>query len=143
MTMELADYQTYVHQRLWLRLLIYFFLLSVITGVAGLEIWRSKVGVIWPIVGLTLGVLGGVLFSRIYKIYWDKRAGQVIAKLDAYGAGVLVLYILFELNRDKIVGYFVHGPAVAATSLAVLAGLIFGRVLGMRRKIGDLIEQNA
>jgi hypothetical protein len=91
---------------------------------------------------LLLGGGIGVIITRIYKISWDHNAEKVIHHLDLYGIVILVLYGLFEFFRTTIVGYFIQGPSVALTSLALLAGLMIGRVLGIRGKISAVIKEN-
>ncbi len=85
--------------------------------------------------GLLAGIVIGILFSRIYKISWDKDADHAINKTDLYGAALLILYIVFDLTREHLVTLFIHGNAVGATSLALLAGAFYGRVLGTGRSI--------
>ncbi len=71
----------------------------------------------------------------------NKDAKKVVSRLDTFGIGILILYFLFEILRGNIVGFFTHDVQVATTGFAVLAGIMFGRVLGTRGKIIEVLEE--
>lgn len=74
---------------------------------------------------------------------WNDDAKKIVSRLDMFGGGILILYILFEILREQIVGYFTHDVQVGTVGFAVLAGIMFGRVLGTRGKIIEILkEQN-
>jgi Kef-type K+ transport system membrane component KefB len=77
----------------------------------------------------------------MYKISWDSTAEQVISKFDFFGIVILFLYIGFEIFRERIVEQFVHGPSVVAVSFAVLAGIMYGRVMGISGKINKIFKE--
>lgn len=98
--------------------------------------------VIWQVVlGLLVGIILGSLFARMYKISWDKDAQHVTSRIDLYGVGVLLLYVVFELFRDTIVHVFTHSESVPAISLALLAGTMYGRVIGSGRVIMKILKE--
>lgn len=72
---------------------------------------------------------------------WDKDAKKVVSRLDIFGGVVLGLYILFELFRERIVGYFTHDIQVSTAGFAVLAGIMIGRILGTRGKIIQILKE--
>jgi hypothetical protein len=77
------------------------------------------------------------------KLSWDHITGKIISRMDTLGIFLLIIYIPFEIFREKIVGLFVHGPIVFVVSFALLSGIMYGRVLGIRGKIRSLFkEQN-
>lgn len=77
------------------------------------------------------------------KLSWDHESGKIISRMDTLGVALLLIYIPFEIFREKIIGLFIHGPAVFTVSFALLSGLMYGRVLGIRGKIRSLFkEQN-
>jgi hypothetical protein len=131
----------FVDKKLRNRLGLYLFISVVIFGVVVYQITQNNIGISLPLLGLIVGVFIGILFSRTYKIYWDHDGQQVVSRMDSYGIALLVLYILFEIFRERIVGIFVPGPALFGVSFAVLAGVMYGRVLGMRGKIGRIIKE--
>ena len=132
----------HVHEPLLLRLWIYVVLSILILALLVYHALTDHLNITYPSLALLVGTIFGVAITRIYKISWDHNAEKVIYHLDLYGIVLLVLYILFELFRTSIVSYFVHGPSVALTSLALLGGLMIGRVLGIRGKISSILKEN-
>lgn len=131
----------HLHRNLRIRLGIY---LAVSFVVAGFVIYNAVTTGhfgIFAIVGVGLGLLVGYFASRIHKIRWDDTAEKAIAKVDAFGGVILVLYILFEVFRSKIVGNFVEEANVTVTSFSILAGIMYGRVLGIRGNVVKVLKE--
>ncbi|MEJ0001868.1 MAG: hypothetical protein WDN09_01635 [bacterium] len=135
------DLKDKVHKRLRMRVIIYFVISIVVLGVSIFHILKDGANAFLALVGLLVGIVIGTVVARMYKISWDKNAAQVISKFDAVGVIILVLYVVFEVFRSKIVGYFVHGPSVLAVSFAILAGIMYGRVFGIRGKVRQVFEE--
>lgn len=117
--------------RLWLYLAIFFLGL-------GLTIYygiKDQIPVLYLLAGTAVGIILGMLVSRMQKISWDEAKEQVVAKLDALGIVILVLYILFTIFRNTLVHLFVHLPHINAISFSIMAGIMLGRVLRIRRKV--------
>jgi Kef-type K+ transport system membrane component KefB len=130
-----------VHKRLRLRVVIYFIISVIVLGISIFHIIEDYASVSLCVVGLLLGVLIGLGVARMYKISWDNTAEQVISKFDFFGIVILFLYIGFEIFRERIVEQFVHGPSVVAVSFAVLAGIMYGRVMGISGKINKIFKE--
>jgi hypothetical protein len=141
--MDFDDIQEYAHTRIKIRLIIYILIALAMYAITIYYIARDELGFILPIIGAAVGLVGGFLTSRIFKLTWDKKAQQVISEYDFIGGVILGLYIIFEIYRERIVSYFIHGPAVVAVSFAVLAGIMIGRILGISRKVNRIINENA
>jgi hypothetical protein len=77
----------------------------------------------------------------MFHISWNHDAKKVVSRFDVYGVIILVLYIFFEIFREKIVGYFTHDIQVGTVGFALLAGIMFGRVLGTRGKIMKILKE--
>ena len=88
--------------------------------------------------GLILGALVGIVASRMQRLDWDEFEHKAVGKFDAVGVVVLILYIVFSLNRSRITAAWVPAQHAPATSLAVLAGAMLGQVLGVRRGLVKL-----
>ncbi len=130
-----------VHKRLRIRLTIYFIVSILVLGISVFHVISDNASPILSAVGLVLGMIAGIVFSRMQKISWDEKASQVIGAFDAVGIVFLVLYILFEVFRNAIVARFVSGPSLVAVSFALLAGLMYGRVMGTKGKIKEVFEE--
>jgi len=94
------------------------------------------------IIALLTGIILGILTSRMYHISWDKNAKKVISRLDIYGVIILILYIVLEIFRDRIVGFVTNDFEVGTIGFALLAGIMFGRVLGTRGKIIKVLHEH-
>ncbi|MGB2787242.1 MAG: hypothetical protein WBB94_02565 [Candidatus Saccharimonadaceae bacterium] len=130
---EFAD--KHVNPKLRRSLRIYFVVAVIIFIFVVINTIRSGANPMTVLLGLIAGVLIGVLFNRIYRISWDKKADHAIYKMDIFGIVLLVAYIAFDLSRGHLVELFIDGNSVAPTSLALLAGAFYGRVLGTGREI--------
>jgi hypothetical protein len=110
----------------------------------GVSLWHiitDDASILGSIIGLCVGIGLGFIVARMVKITWDEQIEQVIGTFDAVGIVILILYILFEINREKIVAHFVGDASILAVSFAVLAGIMYGRVLGIRGKIKKVFTE--
>jgi uncharacterized membrane protein YqgA involved in biofilm formation len=130
-----------VHTRLKRRIVLFLGISVVMTGISIFHVIREWISILYTILGLSIGLVIGLSVARIFKISWDKKAKQVISKFDTIGIIILVLYLAFEIFRTKIVGYFVNRHSVFAVSFAILAGVMYGRFLGIRGKIRQIFEE--
>ncbi len=130
-----------VHTRLKRRIVLFLGISVIMTGISIFHIIRDGASILHTIVGIVIGLIIGLSVSRIFVISWDGKAGQVISKFDTVGIILLVMYIVFEIFRTKIVGYFVNRHSVFAVSFAILAGIMYGRFLGIRGKIRQIFEE--
>jgi hypothetical protein len=87
------------------------------------------------VLAILIGLVAGVISARMYKITWDKNEEKVVGRIDIYGVIVLVLFILFELNRGIIADLFVNGESLGSISLVLITSALFGRILGTSKKI--------
>lgn len=132
----------HVSHGLRLRLALFILFAGAVLGIVIYDTIRDGVSFILSLGGISIGMLFGFILSRIYKIYWHEDSQKVIFKMDILGGILLVLYILFELYRESIVSEFIHGSIVVTLSVAIVAGMSIGRVLGIRRKIRKVVEEN-
>lgn len=136
-----AHARTHINPKLRRNLRL-FLLISVVLLIAVIAETISYGAVPWQVgLGLLVGVGLGTLFARMNKLSWDKDAQHVTSNIDTYGVMVLVLYIAFELSRDMIVHFFTHSESVAAISLALLAGTMYGRVIGSGHVIVKILKE--
>lgn len=86
-------------------------------------------------VGAVVGLIIGVVASRMHVLSWDEVSGQVVGRLDSAGAIILVCYIVFSLSRETLLGLWFAAPVVGVAGLATLSGLMAGQVVGTGRSI--------
>lgn len=131
----------HLNKRIWTRLLLYFAISVILFIVTIFSAVRHDIFFGYVLAGLVIGSLLGIFLSRINKLSWDNNAEHIISQLDLYGGILLVVYILFEVFREKIVEQFVPEPVVSTVGFALLAGIIYGRFLGMRGKIFKILRE--
>ncbi len=131
----------HLHRYLRLRLGIYLVIAIVVGVFVIFNSVRNSIPGVFAIVGVLFGIVIGALFSRIHKISWDEKASKVIARMDVFGIVIMILYTLFEIFREKIVGKFVGQADVTVTSFSVLTGIMYGRVIGIRGNIKNVLNK--
>jgi hypothetical protein len=136
-----TDNRDKVHKKLRTRVMIYAVVSLVVLIISTYHIVQDHGSALYSFIGLVAGTVLGVIVSRMNKISWDKNAMQVISSFDALGIVILVLYVAFEIYRERIVSQFVDVNSAVAVSFAVLAGLMLGRVLGIRGKIRQIFTE--
>lgn len=136
-----AHARTHINPKLRRNLRL-FLLISVVLLVAVIFEAVRYHAEVWQVgLGLVVGVILGSLFARMYKLSWDTDAQHVTSSIDIFGVVVLVLYVAFDLSRGSVVHLFTHSEAVPAISLALLAGTMYGRVVGSGRVIVKILRE--
>ncbi len=136
---KLAEKHT--DKKLRFRLKIYFLISFAMLGVVIFEIITHAVTIPLAFVAIILGAVLGVIVARMFRISWNHDAKQVASQLDVFGIAILALYILFSIFRGRIVGYFIHGPAIGGFSMSLVAGVMIGRTIGTRGKIIKILKE--
>lgn len=93
--------------------------------------------------GFLAGCVIGVLLVRTKVLGWDASEQRVVGTMDAVGAVILIAYlVLFVFNKGNIVGHWISNPQeVAATGLAITAGVMLGRTVFTIRAIRGVLEK--
>ncbi len=132
----------HLHRFLRWRLAIYLAVAISVGAFVIYDAYRNSIPGIFAAVGVFIGLCLGYAASRIHKIYWSDRASKVIARMDMLGIFILVVYLSFELHRRRIVGSFVGDADAAVTSFSILAGIMYGRVLGIRGNVVRVLKEH-
>ena len=127
--------KTHASRRLRLNLRILFAVYLVLLGVTLYQVIAAQ-AIFWQVIlALAIGLVAGLISARMYKITWDRHEAEVVGRIDIYGIAVLVLFAIFELNRNVIAGTFVHGPSLGSIGFVMITSALFGRILGTSKKI--------
>jgi hypothetical protein len=113
----------------------------ILFGLILYDVIRHTLRIDLGLIGIAIGMIIGIFTSRMYHISWNTDVKKVVSRLDIYGIGIIILYILLEVNRGKIVGYFTHDFEVTTIGFAVLTGIMAGRVIGTRGKILQILKE--
>ena len=138
---QLRNHGHHIDRRLRFRLRLYFFIALILLIILLFNIFRGALSIEFGTLGFIIGIGVGIITSRMFHTSWDKDAKKVISRFDLYGVIILVLYIAFEVFRSTIVTYFTHDIQVSTTGFAVLAGVMFGRVIGTRGRIIEVLKE--
>ena len=141
MPQSLHPHSHHLDKGLRRRLYLYFGISIILILILLYNIARNALRVDLGVIGLSMGLGLGILTSRMYHTTWNKDTKKVISRLDTFGIIILVVYVVFELLRERIVGYFTHDFQVGTVGFALLAGIMFGRVLGTRGKIFKILKE--
>lgn len=134
--------KAYLDRKIRRRIRFYAGVFILALGAMGVELFIVGPSALLPAaVCLAVGVGLGLLATRKFKLRWDPAAHNVVGKLDLVGGAVLVGYILFTIFRRHLVDIWLPTEVVGAGSLATLAGLMVGQVLGTINKIKELLNK--
>ena len=130
-----ANIRNHASRRLIMNLRILLVVYVVLLFVTLYQLVVSQ-AIFWQVLlAIVIGLAAGLISSRMYKISWNKHEATVVGRIDIYGIAVLVLFALFELNRNTIADTFVNGPSLGSIGLVMVTSALFGRILGTSRKI--------
>jgi hypothetical protein len=141
MPKSLRHHAKHIDTKLRFRLRIYIAISIILVGLLIYNVATGALRIDLGLLGLAGGILIGIVTSRMFHTSWNHDTQKVVSRLDIFGVGILILYIFFELFRDPIVGYFTHDTQVGTVGFAVLAGSMFGRVLGTRGQIMKILRE--
>jgi hypothetical protein len=130
----------HIDHRLIVRLRLYCITCLVMLGVIVVEIVRHKMGITLAAGGIAIGLVLGIVVSRMYRLSWDEQTTKVVAQIDWIGGGILGLYITFIFFRDWFFGHWLQGSTLVEFGLCISAGLMLGRVLGARHGISIVLQ---
>lgn len=141
MPKSIKPHKKHIDKALQRRLYLYFGIAVILIAILIGNVARGALRLDLGILGLLAGIGIGIIASRMFHTSWNTDTEKVVSRLDAFGICVLVFYILFEVFRERIVGFFTHNIQVGTVGFAVLAGVMFGRVLGTRGKIMVVLKE--
>ncbi len=130
----------HIDRKLFNRLRIFFVIVMVLSGLMLYDILKGILGIELSLGGFILGLLPGFIASRMFFIYWHEENAKVVSRLDAIGIVILLLYVAFALSRKWILGHWLSGAALTAFTFSILAGIMLGRLLGMRLNIRKVLS---
>lgn len=133
----------HVDKKLRFRLRIYILISLILIGIFVHNIWQGTLRWDLGLLGLGAGITIGIVTSRMFHVSWNHDAKKVVSQMDIFGIFILIMYIAFEISRDRAVDYVTHGFQVGTIGFAILAGIMFGRVIGTSGQILKVMrEQN-
>ncbi len=132
----------HIDTRLLWRLRIFRVVSGLLLAFAIYDIYIKKISILYSLIGLSLGILFGIVAGRSFNIFWHPETKKVVAELDLFGMIVFVLYIFIEIKRKWIFGHWVEGVVLTAFCLIFATGAFLGRYLSIKNKICLVLEEN-
>lgn len=132
----------HVDKKLSQRMKIFFFISLALIAVVIYEViitWYNPLFAVWFEL---LGIVIGILVSRMFHISWDEDEQQVISRMDKLGGIILWSYILFSLSRHYLLSIFIPTGFVFVVTFTLVSGIMIGRFLGMRYNILKILKDN-
>jgi hypothetical protein len=130
----------HLDSRLVRRIRIYTLIAIIMLIFVSFEVFIGNVDAILVISGILIGLLIGIVATRIYRLSWDEETSTVIANMDWIGAAILIFYLIFIFTRAKYLGYWVQGTTLLTIILTLTAGTMMGRVLGTKHDIKKILK---
>ncbi len=93
----------------------------------------------YPIFAFLIGIILGAILSRIQNVTWDNKGHQIVKDIDMIGGILLILLILLNIFKRKIVYEFVHLEHISAITFSLSAGIMLGRVFTIRHQIIEIL----
>jgi len=132
--------QTHASKKLRINLRILSAVYIILLLVTVYELFVTRALFSQVLIALIIGLAAGFISARMYKISWDKDSAKVVGRIDIYGVIVLVLFILFELNRNWIADLFSDGEALGSIGFVLITTALLGRILGTARRILQVLS---
>lgn len=131
----------HLHKFLRVRLAYYLTLAILLAGFVVYNSYQDSISGLYSALGVIIGICIGFFITRIHKISWDEKIGKVVGRFDLYGLVLLALLILFQIFRENIIRGYIDETDVTTTGFAVLAGIMYGRVLGIRGSVVRVLKE--
>src|ERR1700744_1765087 len=112
----------HVHRRLRNRVRIYLGLAVVIVFVIAYRLIFEGGNLLYPLIALALGLVIGIVVSRMFSISWDTDSEKVVSRMDIYGTLFLVAYVAFEITGEYFIRQWFSGPEVLDVILSLAGG---------------------
>lgn len=136
-----AHIKRHVHHKLARRIKLYLFISLAMIGIVVYEVITTGLN---PFIALGLGIGGiviGFFLSRMFQIFWDKKEQIITSRIDKIGWILLWLYMVFSLSRHFLISYFVQASFVSAITFSIVAGVMIGRFLGIRKTVMRILRK--
>ncbi len=128
-----------MEKRLSVRLRVFLVIALVLSSIVIFDIFEGQIGALLACGGFAFGVVIGILAGRMFIIFWHPETQKVISRLDKVGIVILALYVTLEIGRKWFFGHWLHGAELNAFGLAILTGLLLGRLLSMTMQIKKIL----
>src|SRR4051812_18591780 len=122
----------HVNNRLQIQLRLYV-LIAIIMGLIVIyDLFTGHLSLLFTVLGILVGLVIGIISSRMFHISWDHDAKKVISQVDTIGVIVIIGYVLFEIGREYVFKHYIDSTLTGALTFAFIYDMLSGRVIGTR-----------
>jgi hypothetical protein len=132
----------HIDRKLIFRIRIFYVIGILLTGLMLYEVLEGIIGIELSLGGFLLGLFLGFIATRMFIIHWHEERAKVVSRFDKIGIIILLLYVAFSASRTWLFGHWIHGSVLTAFTYSILAGIMIGRIVGMRLKIKNILSEH-
>lgn len=131
----------HIDRKLIFRIRIFYVIGIILTGLMLYEVLEGIIGIELSIGGFLVGLFLGFIATRMFIIHWHEEKAKVVSRFDSIGIVVMLLYVAFSASRTWLFGHWIQGSILTAFTYSILAGVMIGRLVGMRLKIKNILSE--
>ena len=136
-------FDQHVDKKLKRRVKMYLIIALILFVIALYELWISHYSILYILIVFIGWLVLGFFFTRMFHLKRNPDDEMITSRIDRLGIVVLVLYIGFAVARRFIIQEFVpNHSAYIAVYVALLSWLMFGRYIGLQRKIFTILQKH-
>ncbi len=125
-----------------LRIFALVFVVSFALTIERMISWHVRP--LWALGGLAVGLLIGIILARSKPLTWDDAARQVATGSTAIGVALMLLYLIFTLQKTEILDRWIDDVQIAGiVAIAMTSGVMCGRLLATIRGVRGLLATAA
>jgi len=138
---KMRTLRPHIHKKLIIRLRLFLIIFIIMLGVIIYELIKGYANPILILLSMLCSLGIGFLAARRMKLQWDADAAQVVKRVDLIGVIVLFFYVIFAFFRKMVLAHWFQGRELSAVLLSVAAGVLLGRLWGMRWRIKRVLRK--
>lgn len=120
-----------LHKMLQTRIALNGILFLIFGGIGVYDLFLN-INPIIPIISFVFGFgLGAFLLSQVIALGWDEKKEVIRAgRIDLFGIGILVLYVLFRIIfREYLISNYTNAEKISGITFLSLSGAMLGRFI--------------
>lgn len=131
----------HIDRKLIFRIRVFYVIVTILTGFMLYDVLEGIIGIELSLGGFLLGLFLGFVATRMFIIHWHEERAKVVSRFDTIGIIVMLLYVAFSVSRTWLFGHWIQGSVLTAFTYSILAGVMMGRIVGMRLKIKNILSE--
>ena len=131
----------HIDRKLIFRIRIFYVIGIILTGLMLYDVLEGIIGIELSLGGFLLGLFLGFIATRMFMIHWHEERAKVVSRFDTIGIIIMLFYVAFSISRSWLFGHWIHGSVLTAFTYSILAGIMIGRIAGMRLKIKNILSK--